>query len=162
MWICQGPQAWMQWGLDKQILKITCKFDCNISTSKLQLCSLPCSHMEVTIQWHPLITTFKNGVQPIICLERSVGSRQGVDAHLWSQGSFSAEVYPDLPIATSWGELFGSLFSRSEGTLTCFSLYTCKLTDQSFWMWFSCTGLLNSCTQEISLQAWFYKFRINL
>ena len=58
----------------------------------------------------------ENALQPIICLERSVGARQGVDAHLWSQGSFSAEVYPDLPIATSWGELFGSLFTRCEGT----------------------------------------------
>ena len=47
-----------------------------------------------------------------VSLERSVGARYKVDTELAEMGQFSAEVYPDLPIATSWGELFGSTFKR--------------------------------------------------
>ena len=31
---------------------------------------------------------------------------------MWDTGLFSAEVYPDLPIAASWGELCSKLLSR--------------------------------------------------
>lgn len=43
----------------------------------------------------------------IVSLERSVGARQGVDREIAEAGQFSAEVYPDLPVASTWGELFG-------------------------------------------------------
>ena len=48
-----------------------------------------------------------------LTLERSVGARFGVDSELAKAGQFTAEVYPDLPIATTWRELFGSSLNRS-------------------------------------------------
>lgn len=42
----------------------------------------------------------------ILCLERSIGERVGVDDDLWKTGWFDAQVYPDLPIASTWIELF--------------------------------------------------------
>ena len=50
-------------------------------------------------------------VRPLVSLERSVGARQGVDKDLWENGSFDCEVYPDLPIDTTWGEVFRRLAS---------------------------------------------------
>ena len=48
----------------------------------------------------------------LLSLERSIGPRAGSDQKLWETGPFSAEVYPDLPIAASWGELCAKLLSR--------------------------------------------------
>ena len=45
------------------------------------------------------------GGRPVLCLERAVGDRAGVDEELWGSGQFSAQVYPDLPVATSWRDL---------------------------------------------------------
>lgn len=42
---------------------------------------------------------------PILCLERAIGERSGADAALWATGAFDAQVYPDLPFASSWPEL---------------------------------------------------------
>jgi hypothetical protein len=41
----------------------------------------------------------------LLCLERAIGDRSGQDAALWHTGAFEAQVYPDLPFATSWNEL---------------------------------------------------------
>lgn len=43
------------------------------------------------------------GSTPLLCLERAVGPRSGADAALWESGAFQAQVYPDLPAASSWG-----------------------------------------------------------
>lgn len=40
-----------------------------------------------------------------LLLERAVGERKGADEVLWHSGAFAAEVYPDLPVATTWQEL---------------------------------------------------------
>jgi hypothetical protein len=41
----------------------------------------------------------------LLCLERTVGERNGADAALWASGSFNAQVYPDLPFAATWADL---------------------------------------------------------
>jgi hypothetical protein len=43
---------------------------------------------------------------PILCLERAMGDRAGVDAALWRSGRFAAQVYPDLPLASTWAAFF--------------------------------------------------------
>jgi hypothetical protein len=40
--------------------------------------------------------------QKLLTLERSVGGAQRMDAALLQTGVFGAEVFPDLPIATTW------------------------------------------------------------
>ena len=40
-----------------------------------------------------------------LCLERTVGAREGVDEALWQTGYFDAQVYPDLPLSSSWYQL---------------------------------------------------------
>eukprot|EP00887_Chlorella_sp_A99_P006191 scaffold3.g6191.t1 len=45
------------------------------------------------------------GGAPALILERAMGERSGSDQCLWERGAFGAEVYPDLPVATSWREL---------------------------------------------------------
>ncbi len=40
-----------------------------------------------------------------LTLERSVGKPDGTDSELLQTGAFFAEVFPDLPIATTWGGL---------------------------------------------------------
>lgn len=40
-----------------------------------------------------------------LTLERALGPGFGSDAALQATGAFSAEVFPDLPIATTWGNL---------------------------------------------------------
>jgi hypothetical protein len=42
-------------------------------------------------------------------LERSLGAAAGADAALLSTGAFVAEVYPDLPVATTWKGLFKAM-----------------------------------------------------
>ena len=41
----------------------------------------------------------------LLTLERAVGGRAGADAALAASGLFGAEVFPDLPVATSWDGL---------------------------------------------------------
>jgi hypothetical protein len=53
---------------------------------------------------------------PMLCLERAIGERFGVDRTLWETGAFDAQVYPDLPFASSWAELLEKLLgSGSSG-----------------------------------------------
>jgi hypothetical protein len=47
---------------------------------------------------------------PVLLLERTVSERIGADAELWQTGCFQGEVYPDLPIATTWRDLVQRLF----------------------------------------------------
>jgi hypothetical protein len=44
-----------------------------------------------------------------LTLERAVGERAGVDAELAASGLFGAEVFPDLPIATTWDGLYRAM-----------------------------------------------------
>ncbi len=48
---------------------------------------------------------------PALLLERSVSERLGADADLWHTGCFQGEVYPDLPIASTWRDLVQRLFN---------------------------------------------------
>jgi hypothetical protein len=51
--------------------------------------------------------------QPImLCLERAIGERFGADRTLWETGAFDAQVYPDLPFASSWPELLEKLLGK--------------------------------------------------
>ncbi|EFN54450.1 hypothetical protein CHLNCDRAFT_135876 [Chlorella variabilis] len=43
--------------------------------------------------------------QPALCLERAVGEKHGIDQNLWDSCHFQAEIYPDLPLATTWRDL---------------------------------------------------------
>jgi hypothetical protein len=53
---------------------------------------------------------------PMLCLERAIGERYGADKVLWETGAFDAQVYPDLPFASSWSELLGKLLgARASG-----------------------------------------------
>jgi len=54
-------------------------------------------------------TTNLNHHLPMLCLERAIGERYGADKVLWGTGAFDAQVYPDLPFASSWSELLGKL-----------------------------------------------------
>lgn len=40
-----------------------------------------------------------------LCLERAVGDKHGVDQNLWDSCHFRAQIYPDLPLATTWRDL---------------------------------------------------------
>ncbi len=42
----------------------------------------------------------------MLTLERSIGESAGKDAALRATGAFSAEIFPDLPIATTWENLW--------------------------------------------------------
>ena len=42
---------------------------------------------------------------PALSLERAVGDKHGIDQNLWDSCHFRAEVYPDLPLATTWRDL---------------------------------------------------------
>jgi len=53
--------------------------------------------------------TAAGSAAPFLTLERSIGAREGEDARLWDTGAFAAEVYPDLPLATSWRALGDAL-----------------------------------------------------
>lgn len=55
-------------------------------------------------------TTHGSGL--MLTLERSVGHSSGNDAQLCASGLFQAEVFPDLPIATTWGNLAKALLPR--------------------------------------------------
>ena len=61
----------------------------------------------------------------LLSLERTIGPRAGSDQQLWETGLFSAEVYPDLPFAASWGELCAKLLSRSAVPQATASLSIC-------------------------------------
>jgi len=52
---------------------------------------------------------------PLLTLERSIGAREGEDIRLWDTGAFGAEVFPDLPLATSWRALGEALRSGKLG-----------------------------------------------
>lgn len=41
----------------------------------------------------------------MLCLERAVGEKHGVDGTLWDSCHFHAQVYPDLPLASTWRDL---------------------------------------------------------
>lgn len=41
----------------------------------------------------------------VLCLERAVGEKHGVDLNLWDSCHFRAQVYPDLPVASTWRDL---------------------------------------------------------
>jgi hypothetical protein len=47
--------------------------------------------------------------RPLSCwtltLERSIGKSYGAEAELQGTSAFAAEVFPDLPIATTWQNL---------------------------------------------------------
>ena len=79
--------------------------------------ALPFSHLPVGLR-RPYGTQIAGHNQVcgrkelLITLERAVGARLKVDSELAEAGSFTAEVYPDLPVATSWAELFGNPFKR--------------------------------------------------
>ncbi|KAL4458173.1 hypothetical protein ABPG75_013038 [Micractinium tetrahymenae] len=45
------------------------------------------------------------GSGPALCLERAVGEKHGIDQNLWDSCHFRAQVYPDLPLATTWRDL---------------------------------------------------------
>lgn len=45
----------------------------------------------------------------LLTLERAVGDRAGADATLAASGLFGAEVFPDLPLATSWEGLYKAM-----------------------------------------------------
>ena len=51
---------------------------------------------------------------PMLCLERAIGERYGVDKALWETGAFDAQVYPDLPFASSWAELLEKLLGARD------------------------------------------------
>ena len=42
---------------------------------------------------------------PLLTLERAVGEKHGVDANLWDSCRFAAQIYPDLPLASTWRDL---------------------------------------------------------
>lgn len=44
-----------------------------------------------------------------LSLERGVGKANGAEAELQATGAFGAEVFPDLPIATTWQNFFKAL-----------------------------------------------------
>ncbi len=44
-----------------------------------------------------------------LSLERGVGKAYGAEAELQATGAFGAEVFPDLPIATTWQNFFKAL-----------------------------------------------------
>lgn len=43
--------------------------------------------------------------QPTLCLERAVADKHGIDQNLWDSCHFQAEIYPDLPLASTWRDL---------------------------------------------------------
>eukprot|EP00884_Botryococcus_braunii_P021135 jgi/Botrbrau1/7705/Bobra.0159s0140.2 len=54
---------------------------------------------------------FANG--RIATLERGIGKSGGSDGSLWEKGPFSGEVYPDLPMAMTWGNLLSQNLPRN-------------------------------------------------
>lgn len=42
---------------------------------------------------------------PLLTLERAVGEKHGVDGNLWDSCHFGAQIYPDLPLASTWRDL---------------------------------------------------------
>ncbi len=42
---------------------------------------------------------------PLLTLERAVGEKHGVDGNLWESCRFGAQIYPDLPLASTWRDL---------------------------------------------------------
>lgn len=49
---------------------------------------------------------------PTLTLERAIGGTFGSDEQLRQSGAFAAEVFPDLPIATTWGNLMKAVLPR--------------------------------------------------
>jgi hypothetical protein len=45
----------------------------------------------------------------VLTLERAIGERSGADAELLRSGLFAAEVFPDLPVATTWDGLYRAM-----------------------------------------------------
>ena len=54
----------------------------------------------------------------MLCLERAVGDKYGADQSLWDTGScrFQAQVYPDLPLASTWRDLLRRSMQRSSSS----------------------------------------------
>lgn len=50
-----------------------------------------------------------------LTLERAVGGSTGSDKALAATGVFAAEVFPDLPIASTWGSLFKAANRQADG-----------------------------------------------
>lgn len=42
---------------------------------------------------------------PLLTLERAVGEKHGIDGNLWDSCRFGAQIYPDLPLASTWRDL---------------------------------------------------------
>eukprot|EP00192_Tetraselmis_astigmatica_P011442 CAMPEP_0117670670 /NCGR_PEP_ID=MMETSP0804-20121206/12899_1 /TAXON_ID=1074897 /ORGANISM="Tetraselmis astigmatica, Strain CCMP880" /LENGTH=367 /DNA_ID=CAMNT_0005479029 /DNA_START=330 /DNA_END=1429 /DNA_ORIENTATION=- len=55
-----------------------------------------------------------------LTLERAVGPRVGEDQQLWETGIFDAEVFPDLPLATTWRSLGNALMRGQIGNASGF------------------------------------------
>lgn len=55
---------------------------------------------------------WKGSHQPLLTLERSLPASAQADAKLWGSGGFSAEVYPDLPVAATWRGLLQNGIGR--------------------------------------------------
>lgn len=47
-----------------------------------------------------------------LLLERSIDARSGADAALWDAVPFAGQVFPDLPIASSWSGLLQAALRR--------------------------------------------------
>lgn len=51
----------------------------------------------------------------VLTLERAVGERAGSDCEIAATGLFGAEVFPDLPISTSWEGLYKAMLKWVSG-----------------------------------------------
>lgn len=69
-----------------------------------------------TAIWPAPKASFKTTAPPVLCLERAIGERSGVDAALWSTGAFHAQVYPDLPLAATWAQLVQKALTQDTDT----------------------------------------------
>lgn len=58
-----------------------------------------------------------DGAAPLLTLERSLPAVAAADGELWRSGRFSAGVYPDLPVAASWGGLLQNSVQRCESVV---------------------------------------------
>lgn len=52
---------------------------------------------------------------PALLLERSVGDKNALDQKLWDSCCFQAEVYPDLPVASTWRDLLRRTMGQRVG-----------------------------------------------
>ena len=60
----------------------------------------------------------------LLTLERSFGEVTGVDAALWRSGRFAAEVWPDVPVASTWSGLLRAGLGRCAAKCRLINLQT--------------------------------------